>query len=621
MSRPFRLGKKWRHSLACALIAVGGALGALSLMNVNFFHALDLNVLDAHFVARGKTPTHDIILVTVDKKSLEKITDLQIFWHPHYANVIRAVAQGGAKVMGLDVAFGISVRKWAKDNDQLLAEAVTETLPIMPVVCIYVPEMMGKQQEDAFAVPVNMLAAAMGLSAFANLTVDADDFVRTQELYEDPSAKQVARSFALKMAEQYLGAEAQFPNGRLVLAKKPVPVEGRALRINYVGPPGTFPRVSLSDVEDAYLAGDTKQLQSWFQGKAVLVGVDTPTEDRRATPFFTLLSGPKWNTAGVEIHASTLHTLLTRHFLVPIPKVWGWIALLIATGVTMALTISLAPATAAIWLTGWFCVILAVTHLLFRLGIILSTFELLLACGLCHLGAIVFRFFTAEKSSKLYHRAVSLFVGKELARSLEDEGGIGRTGTRKFVTIFFSDIRGFTAFCDGKDPRIVVDLLNDYLERMCSIIVAHGGHVNKFIGDGILAVFMDDDDDHITGDHPVRAVLCGIEMAQEPGQFRTGVGIHTGLAVVGNVGSSDKMEYTVLGDTVNLASRLESLNKEHKTSLLMSEATEILLEDRVETVLLGSVPVRGQERPVEIFTAAALAPKTADAGANAIESK
>jgi adenylate cyclase len=153
---------------------------------------------------------------------------------------------------------------------------------------------------------------------------------------------------------------------------------------------------------------------------------------------------------------------------------------------------------------------------------------------------------------------------------------------------------------------------------MCSIIVAHNGHVNKFIGDGILAVFSDDDG-AVQGDHPERAVRCGIAMAQEPGQFRTGIGIHTGITVVGNIGSTDKMEYTVLGDTVNLASRLESLNKENKTSLLMSEVTELLMEGRVPTVMLGSVNVRGQAKPVNIFTAAALAPKPVGSAVAATE--
>jgi class 3 adenylate cyclase/CHASE2 domain-containing sensor protein len=612
VSPKFRLGKKWRWSAICVLISVGSALAAwgLSASGLTFFRQLDVKVLDAHFVTRGRTPVNDIVLVTVDNHSLETISDLQMFWHPHYANAIRGVAKGGAKVMGLDIAFGVPVARWEPDYDQILAQAVAEVAPAMPVICIYVPEMMGKQRNEAFAVPLNMLAAGLDLAAFANLTVDADDFVRRQELYERPAEGPVARSFALKLAEKFLGVEAQFPNGRLVLGGRRVPVTPeRAIRINYAGPPDTFPRVSLVDVLTAYKNGDTAQLERWFQGKAVLLGLDA-IEDRRATPFYTFFSGRRWNTAGVEIHANTLHTLLSRRFLVPVHDYSRWLALLTAAGVTMSITISMTPAAAALWLTFWFGIILAGTHILFRNGLILSTFELLLACAICHLGAIVFRFFTAEKSSRLYHRAVSLFVGKELAQSL-DEAGISRTGTRKFVTVLFSDIRGFTAFCDGKDPGIVVDLLNDYLERMCAIIVAHKGNVNKFIGDGILAIFSDDDEGAVSGDHPERAVRCGIAMAQQPGEFRTGVGIHSGLAVLGNVGSSDKMEYTVLGDTVNLASRLESLNKEHKTSLLLSEATQMLLEGRVETVVLAAVNVRGQAKPVEIFTAAALVPAPA----------
>jgi len=134
--------------------------------------------------------------------------------------------------------------------------------------------------------------------------------------------------------------------------------------------------------------------------------------------------------------------------------------------------------------------------------------------------------------------------------------------------------------------------------------------VNKFIGDGILAIFSDEDKDAVPGDHALRAVRCGTDMVQLPGKFKTGVGIHSGPAVVGNVGSQDKMEYTVLGDTVNLASRLESLNKEMKTQLILSESTRELLNGQFETAYLGEVPVSGKTLPLAIHTAAVLrAPK------------
>jgi len=157
----------------------------------------------------------------------------------------------------------------------------------------------------------------------------------------------------------------------------------------------------------------------------------------------------------------------------------------------------------------------------------------------------------------------------------------------------------------------VVRLLNEYMTMMVGIIVMFHGHANKFIGDGILAIFCDEDEGAQPGDHALRAVRCAARMVTAPSQFQTGAGIHTGPAVVGNVGSADKMEYTVLGDTVNLASRLESLNKERHTKLLMTGATQSRLGSGVETVHLGIVPVRGKALPIDLYTVASLVAKAA----------
>src|ERR1019366_9218157 len=124
--------------------------------------------------------------------------------------------------------------------------------------------------------------------------------------------------------------------------------------------------------------------------------------------------------------------------------------------------------------------------------------------------------------------------------------------------------------------------------------------------DGILAVFSDDDEGAEPGDHGLRAVKCAIEMVNAPSQFKTGTGLHSGEVVIGNVGSSDKMEFTVLGDTVNLASRLESLNKEHKTKMLLSEETHEIIGGAIDTVYLGAVPVRGKSVPMKLYTATSL---------------
>lgn len=595
----------WRRWAVCGLIAIASAAVTEGLSAVRFFQLLNLKALDAHFVLRGKTKPSNIVLFVADQKAMDTFSELRLFWHSHYAEAIQAAAQNGAKVIGLDLAFGVPVDKWEPDLDRVLGEAVS-TSPV-PVVCGYVATLNTNQ--ESLPVPINMLAAALGLAGFTNMTADPDDFLRNQELFEAPrdaQDTQMARSLSLRIVEKFLGTDAEFKDGRLLLAGKPVPITtDRSIQINYVGPPDTFPRVSLADVIAAARAGNRAQLRQWVDGKIVLVGTDS-VDDRFATPFYTLFSGPRWTTAGVEIHANTIQTLLEGNFLLPVP---GWVraaGLLIAAAITAFIATSAAAGMAAVWLLAVGTGILGLTHSLFLEGRILSTSEMLTAATICLIGSIAYRFATAEKRRDLFRSAVSLFVGKQVAASLDVTETIGLTGKRITATILFTDIRGFTAFtervCEEQGPEKVVQLLNDYMALMVSIILKYQGHVNKFIGDGILAVFSDDDEGAITGDHAERALRCAREMVNAPSDFKTGAGLHTGLVVVGNVGSADKMEYTVLGDTVNLASRLESLNKEHKTNVLLSDATYQLLKDPSSVALVGSVPVRGKAVPIQLYT-------------------
>jgi adenylate cyclase len=595
----------------CAAIVLASALAARALSGFRFFEVLDHKGQDLHFVVRGAQPTRNIVLVTADDKALREFSELRMFWHLYYAQAIKAASEAGAKVIALDVAFGVPVEKWEPDYDRTLGEAVATSAA--PVVCGFVA---GLDSTQNGSIPINMFSAALGLSAFVNLSADPDDFIRRQELIEAPSkdpAEMPHRSMGLKIAEKYLGADAVYQNGKLSLAGHPIPIASdRSIIINFAGAPGVFPRVSLADFIAAARAGNKQQLRDWVAGKAVLIGPysDTTLEDRSDTPFYSALGGQRWTTPGVEIHASTLRTILERDYILPVPEWLRFTALLAIGAATIGIATGLATGPAIAWGFVELIVMLTGTHLLFLAGRILYTWELMAAATICLIGSIIYRFSTAEKRRDLFRKAVSLFVGKQLAGSIDSTEDIELSGKRLNVTILFTDIRGFTAFseklCDEQGPEALVKLLNEYMSQMVAIIVRYGGQVNKFIGDGILAIFSDDDEGAVPGDHAIRAVRCANEMVTAPSQFSTGSGIHTGIAIVGNIGSADKMEYTVLGDTVNLASRLESLNKEHHTKLLMSEATQVALHDQVETVHLAAVPVRGKTAPINLFTVASL---------------
>jgi serine/threonine protein kinase len=386
--------RKWRHLGVSAILAIASALAASSLSDFRFFQILSLKAYDAHFVLRtwlsGQPTISNIVLLLTDEKALESFPDLRLFWHQHYANVIRAAGAAGAKTIGLDIIFSSPVVKWQPDDDLLLAEAVI-TSPV-PVVCAFV---VGNGNAQKIPVPINMLSAALGWDAFASLTVDADDVVRHQELLAVPSPNPAdpppLRSVALRIVDKYLRRDAEFQNGKLLLQGRAVPLSsGRAIAINFAGPPGTFPVVSLAEFEAAAKAGYTEQLRKWVDGKIVLIGSGL-SDDRYRTPFYTMFSPDESSMPGVEIQANIIRTILEGKYLVPVAAWVRLLALILVTTVTARIATEPASSRIAVFMLLNVAGITAATHLLFERGFILSTSELLVAASICFVVSLVYR--------------------------------------------------------------------------------------------------------------------------------------------------------------------------------------------------------------------------------------
>ncbi|NDC37885.1 MAG: adenylate/guanylate cyclase domain-containing protein [Proteobacteria bacterium] len=187
-------------------------------------------------------------------------------------------------------------------------------------------------------------------------------------------------------------------------------------------------------------------------------------------------------------------------------------------------------------------------------------------------------------------------------------------GERRKVTVLFSDIRGFTTAAEKLAPEVVVELLNQYFERMVEVIFKHGGTLDKFIGDGVMVIFGAPAEDNHQEEHAVRAAL---EMLKEVAalsaqwqkaygfELKIGIGINTGSAIVGNIGSTKRLEYTAIGDTVNLASRLQAATKEQNTALLFSDFTHSGIRGVIASERLGAITIRGKSEPVTVYTAGA----------------
>jgi adenylate cyclase len=357
--------------------------------------------------------------------------------------------------------------------------------------------------------------------------------------------------------------------------------------------------------------------QAVFKDKIVFVGLSASgLLDVFQTPF------GQGSMPGIQLHASVADSILSNRFLKPAPQ-WSRLVATIGGAVviglmTAALPFAAAAIGAAILAAAWS----GASLFAFDKGLWLAMVQPMLAMAVALFAGTAYRYFVEDaekrKVSRLFGRYVSRDVYKQLLAnpSLAELGG-----GRREMSVLFSDLRGFTTISEKGNPEAIVHQLNEYFSRMVDIVFRNGGTVDKFVGDMVMALFGAPVDDV---KHADAAVTTAVDMVRELGelnrrwaaegriQLDIGIGVNSGEMIAGNIGSSAIMSYTVIGDNVNLGARLESLNKEYRTRIIISDATRARLERHYDIRRLGDVVVKGKTRPVEIFEVTVPSPLTAE---------
>lgn len=343
-----------------------------------------------------------------------------------------------------------------------------------------------------------------------------------------------------------------------------------------------------------------------FKDKIVFVGLSASgLGDVFVTPF-----GSTERMPGIQVHASMADSLLSNHFIRPASDGSRILALSIVALSVGVLTAFLPLTTAAIATTALLAAWVWMTVTEFRSGLWLNLVEPLSAGAMALFAGTAYQYFVEDREKRKVRKLFSRYVSKDVYAELlahPERAELG--GARRDMSVLFSDIRGFTNVTEQGEPEAIVGQLNEYFAKMVEVVFGYSGTVDKFVGDMVMALFGAPLDDDGHAEHAVKAARQMVEelavlnrrwASEGRPQLDIGIGINSGEMIAGNIGSSSIMSYTVIGDNVNLGSRLESLNKEYRTRIIISDATRSRLTGSYETRPLGDVIVKGKTRPVSI---------------------
>ena len=577
------------------------------------------------------TPRH-VALVVVDDQSLAEHGDVpMVFWTPLFARAAATLRDAGATIIGVDFLFGFTPEDWIarlhlsgtdalRDYDLGFRQELNRDR--MVLVGSIVRGHTGQNDGLLLAHSDYLLSLPNGdflnSIGFANLATDGDGGARRFEvapplnLPADLAAGAPRYTLAPLLAARSAGVDKHAAVWRI--AGREIPVEGSGV-ITYAGPPGTVPRVSLSKVlADGALRDPAVQA---LRGKVVIIGGDFQgMNDVHTTPYSRrLLAGGGSLMAGAEVQAGIVETLLSGRQTKEVSDTQRLLLLSVAILLTTLSYRRRSPWNGLAKLVAALAASLLLGYAAFQSFRLVPVVSLQIGLLFGYLLAFAERLTREERDKARVKTMFKGYVSDSVVEMLlSSDRRLDLEGQSMHITVLFSDIRQFTTISEQLTPRETVEFLNAYLGRVVAVILQEGGRIDKFIGDAVMAEF---GVPYPFKDHAHQALRTAVKIRAIAAEFReslrtrfpdrglpefhVGVGVHTGDAVVGNVGSEARMEYTAVGDTVNVASRLEGETKYLGCIIAASAETVREAGGRVETGIHETVRVKGRSEPVEVY--------------------
>jgi class 3 adenylate cyclase/CHASE2 domain-containing sensor protein len=585
-----------------------------------------------HRMSAVRYPPQHVALVVVDDFSLaEHRDDPLVFWTPLFARAITTLRQAGVAVVGVDFLFAITPENWLRKLDLHGVEglrnydlAFRQELNRGNIVLAGAMVRGNRDSPDnlllahpdyLLSLPNADFVSHVGL---ADLLTDADGGVRR---YEVSPRVRLPEELAIDAPRFTLGALLALRAAGLDPSARQWLIGNRTLDVNsvstitYTGPPGTIPRVPMSRVLAE--GADNDPAIRALRGKVVVIGADFQgMNDVHTTPYSGKLMGQSGALmAGAEIQANIVETLLSGRATEPIPEWLRWLLMLGFAAFTTWAYQGRSPWVGLGVLAGAAAVSLLAAFIAFQQFWLLPAAHVQLGLLTAYVMAFGVRL-TREERDKA--RVKAMFKGyvsdSVVDMLLSSDRPVDLGGETMCITVLFSDIRNFTTMSEKLTARETVEFLNAYFARVIAVIREEGGTIDKFIGDAVMAEF---GVPYPFPDHALQALRAAARIRTLAEEFRewmrgrfpdrdmpefaVGIGIHTGDAVVGNLGSESRMEFTAIGDTVNVASRLESATKLLDFEIIASADTVRSAGGKVVTGRHETLSVKGRLEPIVVY--------------------